>query len=106
MELLVERSSVCGRRCRPILAVADRAGATYPAQAVHLLVEIPAGYGADVTARLIAKWLSDRLGQQFIVDNRPGAGTNVATELIVRAPPDGFSWSLKQMQSIPRSTRR
>ena len=64
---------------------------TYPARAVHLVVGFPAGYGADVTARLIAKWLSERLGQQFIVDNRPGAGTNVATELVVRAPADGYS---------------
>ena len=50
-----------------------------------------AGGGADIFARLIAQWLSERLGQQFIVENRPGGGGNIATEAVVRAPPDGYT---------------
>lgn len=64
---------------------------SYPARPVHLIVGFPAGYSSDVTARVTAQWLSQKLGQQFIVDNRPGAATNVATESVVRAPPDGYS---------------
>lgn len=64
---------------------------TYPARPVHIVVGFPAGFGADITARLIARWLSERLGQQFIVDNRPGAGSNIGTESVVRASPDGYS---------------
>jgi tripartite-type tricarboxylate transporter receptor subunit TctC len=50
-----------------------------------------AGGGIDITARLIGQWLSARLGQQFIIENRPGAGTNIAVEAVVRAPPDGYT---------------
>src|ERR1043166_6675743 len=64
---------------------------SYPSRPVRLLVPYPAGGAPDIVARLIGQWLSDRLGQQFIVDNRPGAGGNIATEAVVRAPPDGYS---------------
>jgi tripartite-type tricarboxylate transporter receptor subunit TctC len=63
----------------------------YPTRPVRLIVGFPAGGGADFFARLIAKWLSDRLGQPFIVENRPGAGTNIAIEAVVKAPPDGYT---------------
>jgi len=63
----------------------------YPARPVRLIVGFPAGGGADIIARLTAQWLSERLGQPFIVENRPGAGTNIATEAVVRAPPDGYT---------------
>src|SRR5262245_41987009 len=63
----------------------------YPTRPVRLIVGFPAGGGADIVARLISQWLSERLGQQFIVENRPGAGSNIATEAVVRAPPDGYT---------------
>ena len=64
---------------------------TYPTRPVRLIVGVAAGGGTDIVARLISQWLSERLGQQFIVENRPGAGSNIATEVVVRAPPDGYT---------------
>lgn len=64
---------------------------TYPTRPVHLIVGFAAGGPLDTSARLIAQWLSERLGQQFIVVNQPGAGTNLAAETVVRAPPDGHT---------------
>jgi tripartite-type tricarboxylate transporter receptor subunit TctC len=63
----------------------------YPSRPVRILVGGPPGGGFDIAARLIGQWLSDRLGQQFIVENRPGAGGNTATEAVVRAPADGYT---------------
>lgn len=63
----------------------------YPTRPVRIVVGFPPGGGVDITARLIAHWLSDRLGQPFIVENRPGAGTNIATEGVVSAPSDGYT---------------
>jgi tripartite-type tricarboxylate transporter receptor subunit TctC len=63
----------------------------YPLRPVRLVVGAPAGGGFDIVARLMGQWLSGRLGQQFIVENRPGAGTNIATEAVVRAAADGYS---------------
>ena len=64
---------------------------TYPTRPVRIIVGLPAGGGADITARLIGQWLSEHFGQQFIIENRPGAGTNVGTEAVVRAVPDGYT---------------
>jgi tripartite-type tricarboxylate transporter receptor subunit TctC len=64
---------------------------TYPTRPVRLIVGFAAGGGADIVARLIGQWLSERLGQQFIIENRPGAGSNIATEAVVRASPDGYT---------------
>ena len=64
---------------------------TYPSRPVRLIVATPAGGPADVLARLICQWLSERLGQPCLVENRPGAGTNIATELVVRSPGDGYT---------------
>jgi tripartite-type tricarboxylate transporter receptor subunit TctC len=64
---------------------------TYPTRPVRIVVGFPPGGGADITARLIGQWLSERLGQPFIIENRPGAGSNIATEAVVRAPADGYT---------------
>jgi len=64
---------------------------TYPSRPVRIIVGFAAGGGTDITARLIGQWLSERLGQPFIVENRPGASSNIGTEVVVRAPPDGYS---------------
>jgi tripartite-type tricarboxylate transporter receptor subunit TctC len=64
---------------------------TYPTRPVRIIVGQAAGSGSDTAARLIGQWLSERLGQQFIIENRPGAAGNIATEAVVRAPPDGHS---------------
>jgi tripartite-type tricarboxylate transporter receptor subunit TctC len=64
---------------------------TYPLRPVRLVVGFPAGSAADIVARLIGQWLADRLGQPFVIENRPGAGGNIATEAVVRAVPDGYS---------------
>lgn len=66
-------------------------GQAWPARPVHIVVGFPAGGGADITARIIGQWLSDRLRQQFIIENRPGAATNIATEAVVRSAPDGHT---------------
>ena len=66
-------------------------GQTYPSRPVHLIVAFPPAFAPDIVGRLIAQSLSDRLGQQVIVDNRPGAGTNIGTEIVVRAVADGYT---------------
>ena len=61
----------------------------YPTRPVHLIVGFPAGNASDILARLMGQSVSERLGQQVVIENRPGAGSNVGTEIVVRAPPDG-----------------
>src|SRR4051812_38642362 len=67
------------------------AAENYPTRPISLLVGYAAGGPADTVARLMAQWLSERLGQQVVVDNRVGAGSNVATEAVVRSRPDGYT---------------
>ena len=62
---------------------------TYPSRPVRIIVGFAAGGGYDIVARLMGQWLSERLGQPFVIENRPGAGTNIATQAVVNAPPDG-----------------
>ena len=81
---------VAGAVALPVLSRTSWA-LDYPTRSVRIVVGFPAGTSSDIVARLIAQWLSERLGQQFVVENRPGAGTNVATETVVQASPDGYS---------------
>ena len=63
----------------------------YPSRPVRIIVGFPAGGSVDIVARLIGQWLSERLGQQFVIENRAGAGSNIGAEEVVRAPPDGYT---------------
>src|SRR5262249_8216350 len=63
----------------------------YPTRPVRLIVPVAPAGASDITARLIGQWLSEQLGQQFVIDNKPGGGTNIGTEAVVRAPADGYT---------------
>ena len=79
-----------GAGALPILS-RNASAQTFPTRSVRLIVGFPAGNASDILARLIAQSLSERLGQQFVVENRPGASGNVGTEAVVRASPDGYT---------------
>src|ERR1700732_1305175 len=79
-----------GAAALPALSRIARAQ-TYPTRPVRLIVGFPAGGTSDIGARLMGQWLSDQLGQPFIVENRPGASSNIATEAVVRSPADGYT---------------
>jgi tripartite-type tricarboxylate transporter receptor subunit TctC len=70
---------------------------TYPARPVRLIVGFTAGGAPDILARLLGQWLSDRLGQPFVVENRPGAGSNIGTEAVINAPADGYTLLLASL---------
>jgi tripartite-type tricarboxylate transporter receptor subunit TctC len=77
---------------------------SYPTKPVRLIVGLAAGSSADILARLIGQWLSERLGQPFIIENRPGAGGTIGTEAVVRAPPDGYMLLLVGVASAISAT--
>src|SRR5690242_436821 len=77
--------------CLTALAAASARAADYPTHSVRIIVGYPPGGSTDIVARLIGNWLSQRLGQQFIVENKPGAGNNLGTEQVVKAAPDGYT---------------
>jgi tripartite-type tricarboxylate transporter receptor subunit TctC len=77
---------------------------TYPSRPARIIVGFPPGGAADTTARLIGQWLSERLGQPFVIENRPGAGTNIATESVVKAPADGYTLLLVSVANTVNAT--
>ena len=86
-----------GAAALPAVSRIARAQA-YPTRPVRVIVGGPPGGVADIIARLIGQWLSERLGQPFIIENRPGAGTNIATEVVTHAPADGYTLLLVDHQ--------
>src|SRR5262249_51953430 len=86
-ELLSLAASAAVSLAAPRIATAQ----AYPARPVRILVGFAPGGGYDLIARLIGHWLSERLHQPFIIENRPGAGTNIATQAVVQAIPDGYT---------------
>jgi tripartite-type tricarboxylate transporter receptor subunit TctC len=85
-----------GTATLPLLSLSV-AAQSYPSRPVRLMVGYAAGGAPDILARLVGQWLSERLGQQFIVENRPGAASNIATEAVVRAPADGHTLLLASL---------
>jgi len=92
-----------GAAALPAVARTARAQA-YPTRPVHLVVPTTAGGGIDLLARLLGQWLSDRLGRQFVIDNRPGAGGNIGVEAVVRAPADGYTLLLVAVTNAINAT--
>ena len=87
----------------PAASLLARAKA-YPSRPARIVVPFAAGGSTDINARLIGQWLSERLGQQFVIENRPGAGSNVGTEVVVNAPPDGYTLLLIGASSAINAT--
>src|SRR5712691_10904686 len=79
-----------GAAALPTVAQIARAQ-TYPTRPVRIVVGFPAGSSIDIVARLMGQWLSERLGQPFVIENRLGAGSNIGTEAVVSASPDGYT---------------
>ena len=72
-------------------SIGSAAALDYPTRPVRWVVPYTPGGGTDITARIMAQWLSERLGQQFVIENKPGAGNNIGTETVVHSPPDGYT---------------
>ena len=77
--------------CSTLFAVTNANALDYPTHPVRIIVGYPAGGSTDIVARIIGNWLSNKLGQQFVVENKPGAGNNIGTELVTKAAPDGYT---------------
>src|SRR5215510_13757661 len=92
-----------GAAALPAVSRVARAQA-YPSRPVRVIVGFAPGGGNDILARVIGQWLSERFGQQFIIENRPGAATNIATEIAVRAPGDGYTLLLVSPANAINST--
>jgi tripartite-type tricarboxylate transporter receptor subunit TctC len=81
-------------------AVAD----AYPSRPVRLLVGFTPAGGNDIIARLMGQWLTERLGQTFVIENRPGAGTNIAAEAVINSPPDGYTLFMTNLSNAINAT--
>jgi tripartite-type tricarboxylate transporter receptor subunit TctC len=92
-----------GAAALPAVSRVARAQA-YPTRPVRLLVGFASGGPSDTIARLIGQWLSERLGQQVVVENRPGAGSNIAAEAVVKAPPDGYTMLIATSSNVLNAT--
>jgi tripartite-type tricarboxylate transporter receptor subunit TctC len=106
MKLLRRRQFLhlaAGAAALPAVSRIARAQA-YPTRPVRIVVPFAAGGATDIIARLIGQWLSERLGQQFVIENRPGAGSNIGTEVVVNAPPDGYTLLLVGASSAINAT--
>jgi tripartite-type tricarboxylate transporter receptor subunit TctC len=86
------------------LPAVSRAATSYPTRPVRMLVGFAAGGAPDIAARLVGQWLSDRLGQQVIIENRTGAGGNIATEAVIDAPGDGYTLLMAGLQNAVNTT--
>jgi tripartite-type tricarboxylate transporter receptor subunit TctC len=93
MKFSMQRLAACAIVCVALacIAAAARAADDYPSHPVRWLVGYPPGGSTDIVARLIGQYLSEHLGQQFVIENKPGAGNNLATEMATRADPDGYT---------------
>jgi len=89
-----------------IASIGGAAALDYPTRPVRWVVGYPPGGATDIIARLIGQRLSEKLGQQFVIENKPGAGNNIATEAVINAEPDGYTVLLVNLRttSTPRST--
>jgi tripartite-type tricarboxylate transporter receptor subunit TctC len=99
-EFLAAGAACAASPLLPARALAD----TYPARPVRLVVGYAPGGSTDITARIIGPWLAERLGQSFVIENRPGAGTNIATESVVKAAPDGYTLLMVTVASTINAT--
>ena len=93
-----------GAACAASPLLPARAADAYPTRPVRLVVGFAPGGSTDITARIIGPWLADRLGQSFVIENRPGAGTNIATESVVKAAPDGYTLLMIGVSSTINAT--
>ena len=91
MNKITRRTAATLTACLPFAIAARSRAADYPTHPVRIIIGFGAGSAADTPARLLAQKFSDALGQQFIVENKPGAGSNVAAEYVARAPNDGYT---------------
>src|SRR5258708_39933611 len=86
-------------------AIARRAFAdAYPSRPVRLVVGFTPAGGNDIIARLMGQWLTERLGQTLVIENRPGAGTNIAAELVINSPPDGYTLFVTNLSNAINAT--
>jgi len=92
-----------GAAALPLLPQTTAAQA-YPSRPMRMIVGFPPGSAPDIVARLMGQWLSDRLGQSVVIENRPGAASNIGTEVVVRAPPDGYTILMSVLTNVFNTT--